>query len=329
MGIVIAVGAVLVRFAMQRSNDQQLEEGQEQLRLLQMQIKQSKDERAVLDDQLPRGGGPMASRLAAAERELAALEDLAPLDSRHAAARQDADATARRAAQAEEDLRAARRAWRDGPGKGRPAARSSRRETSARWRAWPAASATCNPAFRSWTRNSASAAASATCSTAAWPNWWPIAASKVESQHPMEKVLELSEMLTRQEARIARRDVIRRRLRKLRHARAKGEEAIARLQQRRKQLLRQCGAESEEHLHRLVAEAARVENLRHEHEHIEHDLAATIGNAGFAGRLEAASGRAGRRASRRQPRRPSGPAGRDRERDSSADRKTRPAHRAK
>ena len=100
---------------------------------------------------------------------------------------------------------------------------------------------------------------------------------KVESQHPMEKVLELSEMLTGQEARIARRDVIRRRLRKLRRARAKGEEAIARLQQRRKQLLRQCGAESEEHLHRLAAEAARVENLRREHEQIEHDLAATIG----------------------------------------------------
>ena len=84
-------------------------------------------------------------------------------------------------------------------------------------------------------------------------------------------------MLTRQEARIARREVIRRRLRKLRRARTKGEEAIARLHQRRKQLLRQCGAESEEHLHRLVAEAARVENLRHEHEQIEHDLAATIG----------------------------------------------------
>ena len=58
---------------------------------------------------------------------------------------------------------------------------------------------------------------------------------------------------------------------------AKGEEAIARLHQRRKQLLRQCGAESEEHLHRLAAEAARVESLRREHEHLEHDLAATIG----------------------------------------------------
>ena len=113
VGLVIATGGVLIRYTMLRGIDQQLEEAQNQLRLLEMQIKQSKDERAVLDDQLPRGGGPMAARLAAAERELAALEELAPLDSRHAAARQDASATAHRAEQAEEDLRAAR-AWREG-----------------------------------------------------------------------------------------------------------------------------------------------------------------------------------------------------------------------
>ena len=44
-----------------------------------------------------------------------------------------------------------------------------------------------------------------------------------------------------------------------------------------KQHLRQCGAESEEHFHRLVTESARVENLRHEHEQIQSDLTATIG----------------------------------------------------
>ena len=273
---------------MQRSNDQQLEEGQNQLRLLQMQIKQTKDERAVLDDQLPRGGGPMAARLAAAERELAALEDLAPLDSRHAAARQDADATARRAAQAEEDLRAARRAWRDGLEKaGLPQNFSPRNvrlvaRLAGRIRDMQSRLSLLDEELGQRRRerdmlHSRVAQLVADCGV------------EVESQHPMEKVLELSEMLTRQEARIARRDVIRRRLRKLRRARAKGEEAIARLQQRRKQLLRQCGAESEEHLHRLAAEAARVENLRREHEHIEHDLAATIGTRASQADLKAAS----------------------------------------
>ncbi|MGO9110819.1 MAG: AAA family ATPase [Thermoguttaceae bacterium] len=275
-GLVIAVAAVVARLAMQRSNDHLLEEGQEQLRLLQMQIKQTKDERVVLDDQLPRGGGAMASRLAAAERELAALEDLAPLDSRHAAARQDADGTACRAAQAEEDLRAARLAWHEGLEEaGLPENFSPRNvrlvaRLAGRIRDMQSRLSLLDEELGQRRRerdmlHSRVAQLVADCGV------------EVQSQHPMEKVLELSEMLTRQEARIARRDVIRRRLRKLRRARAKGEESIARLHQRRKQLLRQCGAESEEHLHRLVAEATRVENLRREHEQIENDLAATIG----------------------------------------------------
>ena len=114
IGLAIAVGAVLVRYFSQYSNDQRLEQGQNQLRLLETQIKQAQDERAVLDDQLPRVGGPMVARLAAAEKELAALEELAPLDSRHAAARQDADEAGRRADEADEELRSARRAWREG-----------------------------------------------------------------------------------------------------------------------------------------------------------------------------------------------------------------------
>ncbi len=276
VSLLILVGVVLGKFAMERSNDQQLEEGQNQLRLLQMQIKQAKDERAVLDEQLPHGGGPMASRLAEAERELAALEDLAPLDSRHAAARQDADATARRAAQADEDLRAARRAWRDGlekaglPEKFTPRNVRQVARLAGHIRDMQSRLSLLDEELGQRRRerdmlHSRVAQLVADCGV------------EVESQQPMEKVLELSEALTRQEARIARRDVIRRRLHKLRGARAKGEEAIARLQQRRKQLLRQCGAESEEHLHRLAAEATRVENMRHEHEHLQRDLAATIG----------------------------------------------------
>jgi len=277
VGLLILLAVVLGKVAMQRSNDQQLEEGQNQLRLLQMQIKQTKDERAVLDDQLPHGGGPMASRLAAAERELAALEDLAPLDSRHAAARQDAEATAHRAAQAEEDLRAARRAWRDGlekvglpenfsPKNVRMVARLAGRIRDLQSRLTLLDEELGQRHREREMLHSRVAQLVADCG------------AEVQSQHPMEKVLELSEMLTRQEARIARRDVIRRRLRKLRGTRAKGAQAIARLQQHRKQLLRQSGADSEEHLQRLVAETIRVEDLRHEHEQLERDLAETIGN---------------------------------------------------
>ena len=84
-------------------------------------------------------------------------------------------------------------------------------------------------------------------------------------------------MLTRQEARVARRDAIRRRLRKLRRVRGKLDNAAAAVVQRRHRLLRQHGAKSDEHLQELVSETVRVENLRREHEQLQHDLAAAIG----------------------------------------------------
>ena len=86
---------------LERSNAHQLDACQKQLGVLQLQIQQAKDDRDALDAQLPRGGGPIASRLQAAEKELAALEELTPLDTRRSAARQEAEAAARRADEAE------------------------------------------------------------------------------------------------------------------------------------------------------------------------------------------------------------------------------------
>ena len=338
IGFLIALCAVLGKMLLQRANDQQLGESQEQLRLLQLQIKQSKDERAVLDDQLSGhdvghdvpmvvvGGGPMAARLAAAERELAALEELAPLDSRHAAARQDADATARRAAQAEEDLRAARRAWHEGlekaglpqnfsPRNVRQVARLAGRIGDMQSRLTLLDEELGQRRRERDMLHSRVAQLVADCGV------------EVEAKDPMERVLELSEMLTRQEARIARRDVIRRRFRKLRRARGKGEEAVARLHQRRKQLLRQSRRRE-----RGTASSAggRGRPGREPAPRTRADRARSGGDhrrSRFAGRLEPAHRGSGRRASGRQPRRSADPPGRDRKRDPPADRKTRPAHR--
>ena len=107
-----AVGKVLL----ERSNSRQLDGCQKQLGVLQLQVEQAKADREALDGQLPHGGGPIPSRLQAAERELAALEELTPLDTRRNAARQEAEAAARRAAGAKEELKAARRRWRQAPG---------------------------------------------------------------------------------------------------------------------------------------------------------------------------------------------------------------------
>ena len=112
LGILAIGGAILAKFVMERSNSRQLESSHKQLGMLQLQINQVREERESLDKQLPRGG-PIASRLEAAERELAELEELVPLDAKRQAAKQEAEAADSRAQQAETDLAEARRQWKD------------------------------------------------------------------------------------------------------------------------------------------------------------------------------------------------------------------------
>jgi uncharacterized protein YhaN len=228
----------------------------------------------------------MVARLAAAEKELAALEEMAPLDSRHAAARQDADEAARRADQSDEELRSARRAWREGlekaglphdfkPRQVRVAARMAVRIQDMQARM---ALIDDELAQRRREREMLHSRVTQLVSDCG---------ADVKAGHPLDKVRELSEMLTRQEARVARRDVIRRRLRKLRKLRTKGESAIEKTAQRRRRLLRQHGAKTEEHLQKLVGETVRVDNLRREHAQLGHDLDSAIHDrAGVEGLLE-------------------------------------------
>ena len=84
LGLAGAAAAALGKILLERSNARQLDACQKQLTMLQTQIQQTKQDRDALDAQLPRGGGPIASRLQAAEQELAALEELVPLDTRRA-----------------------------------------------------------------------------------------------------------------------------------------------------------------------------------------------------------------------------------------------------
>ena len=81
-GIGIAVGAKL---AFERSSHGQLAACEKRLDLIRSQIRQAEEDRDALDARLP--GAAASGRLAAAEKELAALEALAPLDARRAGGR--------------------------------------------------------------------------------------------------------------------------------------------------------------------------------------------------------------------------------------------------
>ena len=90
-GAVAALAAVSIKLFSERAAASQLDSGQKQIELLQVQVDRLGEEREELDRHLPSGGGPMVVRLKTAENELSELELLTPLDSQHQLARKQAD----------------------------------------------------------------------------------------------------------------------------------------------------------------------------------------------------------------------------------------------
>lgn len=112
LGALGAIGAAGGKFMLERAAATQLTVCQKQAAMLAGQIKQVKQERDALDAELPRGGGPMTSRLQKAEKDLAALEELLGVESQRQAALKTAAAAQARLDAAQADRRTARRRWR-------------------------------------------------------------------------------------------------------------------------------------------------------------------------------------------------------------------------
>jgi uncharacterized protein YhaN len=111
LGVLIAGASIAGKFIWERSAAARLESTKRQLHMLERQLEQAKAERGELDASLPAGGGPLASRLQAAERELASLEELLSLDAHRQASEETSQAARRRLKQAGEDWQKARRRW--------------------------------------------------------------------------------------------------------------------------------------------------------------------------------------------------------------------------
>lgn len=110
LGATVAGGGKIV---WERVAAQQLEAGQRQMRMLQGQIEGAKQERDQLDAQLPKGGGPLLTRLQTAERELAQLEETVGVDTKRKAAESDLSSAEDRLRVAKIDHRSALRRWED------------------------------------------------------------------------------------------------------------------------------------------------------------------------------------------------------------------------
>ena len=86
VGAAAAVVIWCLRYAMEQSAEEQLEVCDRQMKVVKRQLRATKEERDRTDAELPKGGGPIASRLRSAESEMSALEELVPLDEERQAA---------------------------------------------------------------------------------------------------------------------------------------------------------------------------------------------------------------------------------------------------
>ena len=83
LGIIVAVGILFYKTAIERRNYAKLEENQRQLASVMKRIDQVKAEAAVIDQKYPAPGQSIEDRLARAEADLAAFERLRPLAVRY------------------------------------------------------------------------------------------------------------------------------------------------------------------------------------------------------------------------------------------------------
>jgi len=277
LGLVSGIAAGAGKVLLERSNARQLEACQKQHSMLQMQIKQAKEERDSLDSQLPSGGGPIVARLETAEKELATLEELLPLDTRRQAARQESQAAAARAAEAEEDLADARGRWREvlsslglpqnlAPKQVRRLIegcdRISQQQRSLQLRREEL------DRRRGELDSLLGRIAQLVADTGV----------SVTPGGPVEQLRQLAAAVAEQEVRVERRRVLRRQAAQIRRKRARYEEAVSRLKHRRRELLRDAGADDEQDFRQRALQAARGEVLRQQSDALSREITAAIGD---------------------------------------------------
>jgi uncharacterized protein YhaN len=112
VGVLAAGIAAFWKVALEHNAVHKLDTCHAQLKQLGQQIEQAKQERDELDRQLPRGGGPLVSRLQTAEKALARLEELLPLEAQRDAAGREAAMLSAQLQSQETDYHRLRKSWR-------------------------------------------------------------------------------------------------------------------------------------------------------------------------------------------------------------------------
>ncbi len=277
LGLAGSGAAVSGKYLIEKSRASRLKSSQKQLTMLQAQQQQAKAEREQLDALLPRGGGPMVCRLEAAEKDLASLEELVPLETRRNSARQQAIAAAARISEAKQEYKTARRCWREAlAAAGLPSKLSARqaRQLSRQWRQLAESERRLSQRReevqhrrQEWDLLTARIAQVASD-----------AGATLDGTDAMEHLKQLGAVLDQQKADVNKRENIHRLIRRLRLRRAKHEEAAARFKHRRRELFFQAGAEDETEFRRRAEQHTRADALLKDRNALSADIAAAIGN---------------------------------------------------
>jgi uncharacterized protein YhaN len=112
VGVLTAGTAGAVKLGMERGARSELDDCHRQLGLLKEQTDEARTERDELDASLPRGGGPLVARLQSAEKSLASLEALLPLEREREAALREAEAAAAETGRKAGEWKPLRKKWR-------------------------------------------------------------------------------------------------------------------------------------------------------------------------------------------------------------------------
>ncbi|MGL6193796.1 MAG: AAA family ATPase, partial [Thermoguttaceae bacterium] len=112
-GALVVVAGWVTKIMLERQNAQKLEQNQRQLSLLTTQIDQTKNDAAAIDSRFPASGMSIELRLQNAQKELAALEKLIPIDAQRKEAVHNIKIEEERFASAKAAAQSAEKKWTD------------------------------------------------------------------------------------------------------------------------------------------------------------------------------------------------------------------------
>ena len=266
----------MTKYWLERSAAQRLEDCHSQLELVQQQIAKAKEERKELDQQIPAGGGPLASRLKTAEDELAQLEQILPDDSRRKTARDEALVAEQKLKHEEQEYEFAQEAWREAlvslglpttltpkqiqqlSGRSRESAELRRRiadldeQLARRRRDYDAVSHRVNQLYTDVEIE-------------------PLSSGLVD------RIRELQSQIAGQDKLFTQRNKMRRRYREWKRKERRYAKSIGDLKSRRRTLLRNAGVTSEEEYQWLAARQDEARQLRSKRSALSREIAVALG----------------------------------------------------